>query len=152
MKVRIKVYYYYYYYYYYNGDDDDKYDKEHWYGHVPKTVETSHEGKVIILWNYEVQTNRTIPNNKPDIIIWQNEEGTYMLIDAAISGDINVIKRKAEDILKYKDLTKETEQIWNVKIKYRISWTIRRTFFPQKYDLKSTCILYAEGNYIFPNL
>ena len=25
-------------------------------------------------------------------------------------------------------------------------------FFPEKCDLKSTCILYAEGKYLFPNL
>jgi hypothetical protein len=30
---------------------------------------------------------------------------TCVLIDAAISGDINVIKKEAEKILKYKDLT-----------------------------------------------
>ena len=35
---------------------------------------------------------------------------------------------------------------------YRISRTIRRTFFPEKCDLKSTCVLYAEGKYLFPNL
>ena len=37
-------------------------------------------------------------------------------------------------------------------VNYRISRTIRRTFFPEKCDLKSTCILYAEGKYLFPNL
>ena len=35
---------------------------------------------------------------------------------------------------------------------YHISWTIRRTFFPDKCDLKSTCVFYAEGKYLFPNL
>ena len=35
---------------------------------------------------------------------------------------------------------------------YRISQTIRRTFFAEKCDLKSTCVLYAEGKYLFPNL
>jgi len=40
-----------------------------------------------------------------------------MLIDAAISGERNVIKKEAEDILKYKDLTTETEHIRNVKTK-----------------------------------
>ena len=39
------------------------------YKHVPKSVETSQGGKVTILWNQQVQTDRTIPNNKPDIII-----------------------------------------------------------------------------------
>jgi hypothetical protein len=44
-------------------------DKKYWYEHVPKSVATSREGKVIILWNQQVQTDRTIPNNKPDIVI-----------------------------------------------------------------------------------
>jgi hypothetical protein len=38
-----------------------------------------------------------------------------MLIDVAISGDRNVIKREAEKILKYKDLTIETQHMWNAK-------------------------------------
>ena len=69
-------------------------DKKHWYEHVPKSVETSQGGKVTILWNQQVQTDRTIPNNKPDIIIHDNEKGTCMLIDFAISGERNVIKMK----------------------------------------------------------
>ena len=69
-------------------------DKTHWYEHVPKSVETSQRGKVTILWNQQVQTDRTIPNNKPDIIIRDNVKGTFMLTDAAISGNRNVIKKK----------------------------------------------------------
>jgi hypothetical protein len=66
------------------------------------------------LWNQQVQTDRTIPNNRPDIIIRDNEKRTCMLIDVTISGDRNVIK-KAEKILKYKDLTIEIQRMWNVK-------------------------------------
>jgi hypothetical protein len=40
-----------------------------------------------------------------------------MLIDVAISGDRNVIKKEAEKILKYKDLTIEIQCMWNVKTK-----------------------------------
>ena len=75
-----------------------KSDNEHWYDHVPKSVETSHEGTVTILWNQQVRTDRTIPNNKPDIIIHDNKKGTCVLIDAAIPGDRNVIKKEAEKI------------------------------------------------------
>jgi len=32
---------------------------------------------------------------------------------------------------------------------YCISWPIRRTFFPKKCDLNSTCVLCAEGKYYF---
>jgi len=38
-----------------------------------------------------------------------------MLIDVAIAGDRNVIKKEAQKILKYKDLTIEIQRIWNVK-------------------------------------
>jgi len=38
-----------------------------------------------------VATDRTTPNNKPDIIIRDNKKGTYLLIYTAISGDRNVI-------------------------------------------------------------
>jgi hypothetical protein len=64
---------------------------------VSKSIETSQEGKVTILWNQQVQTDRTIPNNKPDFIIRDNEKGTCMLIDVAISKDRNVIKKNRED-------------------------------------------------------
>ena len=91
--------------------------RKHWYEHEPKSVETSQGGKVTILWNQQVQTDRTSPNNKPDIIIRDNEKGTCILIDVAISGDRNVIKKEAEKIVKYKDLTTEIQRMWNVKPK-----------------------------------
>jgi len=40
-----------------------------------------------------------------------------MLIDVAISGDRNVIKKEGEKILKYKELTIEIQRMWNVKTK-----------------------------------
>jgi hypothetical protein len=61
------------------------------------------------------QTDTTIPNNKPYIIIRDNENRTCMLIDVAIPGDRNVIKKETEKILKCKDLTIEIQRMWNVK-------------------------------------
>jgi len=92
-------------------------DTKHWYEHVPKSVETSQGGKVTILWYQQVQTDGTIPNNKPDILIRDNEKRTCMLIEAAISGNRNEIKQEAEKIKKYKDLTIEKQRMWNVKTK-----------------------------------
>ena len=86
-------------------------DKKHWYEHVPNSVVTNQGGKMTMLWNQQVQTDRTLPNNKPDIIIRDNEKGTCMLIDVAISGYRNVIKKEAEKILKYKDLTIEIQRM-----------------------------------------
>jgi len=40
-----------------------------------------------------------------------------VLIDVAISGGRNVIKRETEKILKYKYFTTEVQRMWNVKTK-----------------------------------
>jgi hypothetical protein len=104
-------------------------------------------GKVTILWNQQVQTDRTIPNNKADIIIQDNEKGTCMLIDVAILGDRNVIKKEAKKILKYKDLIIEIQRIWNIKAKVmsvviEATETISKSFrkylssIPGKHDIK----------------
>jgi hypothetical protein len=71
-----------------------------------------------------------------------------MLIFVAISGDRNVIKKEAEKILKYKDLTTEIQSIWNVKtrvipvIKKGATGTISKSFrkyvrnIPGNHDVK----------------
>jgi hypothetical protein len=56
----------------------------------PKLVEISHESNIAIYRNQKVATDRTTPNNKPDIII-RDKKGTCLFIYAAISGDRNVI-------------------------------------------------------------
>jgi hypothetical protein len=40
-----------------------------------------------------------------------------MIIDVAIPGDTNVIKKGAKKIVKYKDLIIEIQRMWNVKTK-----------------------------------
>ena len=48
--------------------------------------------------------------------------GVKRLIDVAISGDRNVIKKEAEKILKYKDLTIEIQRMWNVLLKWSMDY------------------------------
>ena len=50
-------------------------EKEHWYVHVVRRAEKVLEREVIIVWNQQVQTDRAIPNNRPDIIMRDNEKG-----------------------------------------------------------------------------
>jgi len=64
-----------------------------------------------------MQTGRTIPNDKSDIKVRENKQGTCLSIDVAISGDRNMINKEDENILKYKDLIIEIQRMWNVKTK-----------------------------------
>ena len=70
-----------------------------------------------------------------------------MLIDVAISGDRNVIKKESKKILKYKDLTIEIQRMWNVKTKVipviiGVTGTISKSFrnyvsnIPGKHEVK----------------
>jgi len=70
-----------------------------------------------------------------------------MLIDVAISGDRNVIKKEAEKILKYKDLTIEIQRMWKVKTRVipviiGVTGTVSKSFrkyisnIPGNHDMK----------------
>jgi hypothetical protein len=72
---------------------------------------------------------------------------TCMLSDVAVPEDINVIKKEAEKILKYKDLIIEIQRMWNVKTKVTpiiigATGTISKSFrkylssIPGKRDIK----------------
>jgi hypothetical protein len=53
-----------------------------------------------MLWNQKVRTDRTIPNNKPDNMIYDNKQGICELIYVTNPGERNLIKKEAEKILK----------------------------------------------------
>jgi hypothetical protein len=70
-----------------------------------------------------------------------------MLIEVAIPGDRNVVKKEAEKILKYKNLIIEIRCVWNVKTKVipfiiaaigAISTSLRQYLnnIPEKHEIK----------------
>ena len=56
--------------------------------------------------------------------------------------------------LKYLCPRDVTAHIWFYVIYYYLPYFLdhKTHFFPEKCDLNSTCVLYAEGKYLFPNL
>jgi hypothetical protein len=58
---------------------------------------------------FVVKYNNNNNNNKPHNTTRDNDKETCLLIDTAISGDINVTKKQADKFLKYKDLTTEMQ-------------------------------------------
>jgi hypothetical protein len=74
---------------------------------VPKSIKASNERMESTLCNKQVQTNRTIRNNKPDIIINNNVKEICVVVDAALSIGRNVIKKEAEKILHIKTLQQQ---------------------------------------------
>jgi hypothetical protein len=86
---------------------------ENWYSHIPKPVCQNED--ITVLWNQGIQTYREVLANRPDIIIKNKKDKICLLIDVVIPSDRNVIKKKSEKKLKYKNLSIEIQQMWNMK-------------------------------------
>jgi hypothetical protein len=86
---------------------------ENWYSHIPKPVCQNED--ITVLWNQEVQTDREVLENRPNIIIKIKKDKIYLLIGIAIPSDRNVIQKESEKKLKYKNLSIEIQRMWNMK-------------------------------------
>ena len=92
----------------YNIEVNDK-----WYLHTPDPVVDLEE--VTIIWDAQIQTDRTIPANKPDVIVKDKKQKQCLIIDVAIPSDYNITQKEAEKRLKYKDLQIEIQRMWKLK-------------------------------------
>ncbi|KAL1451137.1 hypothetical protein WDU94_003426 [Cyamophila willieti] len=84
-----------------------------WYEHEPKPVVNNEE--VTILYDTQIHTDRTVPANKPDIVIKNLKEKHCTLIDISVPCDKNLISKEAEKKLKYRTLAIEVSKMWNLK-------------------------------------
>lgn len=88
---------------------------EKWYEHATPPV-TENE-LVTIMWDFAIQTDRTIKANRPDIVVRDKKLKTCQIIDVAIPQDRNTSLKTFEKLSKYKDLDIELEKSWKVKTK-----------------------------------
>ena len=84
-----------------------------WYNHKPKPVVENE--KAIILWDFPINTDRTIQANRPDIIVKDYETRKCLMIDMTVPTDRNVSVKEFDKLSKYKDLQIEVERMWRLK-------------------------------------
>ena len=85
---------------------------EKWYEHkTPPVVGES----TTILWDFQINTDRTIQANRPDIVIKDYKSRTCLLIDMTIPTDRNISVKEFDTLSKYKDLQIEIERMWQLK-------------------------------------
>ena len=89
-----------------------KKNENKWYNYEPAAVIENEFFK--LLWDFPIQTDKTISNNKPDIIILDKASKTSNIIDIAIPSDYNIVEKRNEKITKYIDLSLEIKKMWNV--------------------------------------
>ena len=70
--------------------------------------------KLIILWDYSIETDRKIKAYKSNKTIKDKREKTSKLIDLTIPAAKNVSVAESEKLSKYKDLEIEVEKLWHI--------------------------------------
>ena len=70
----------------------------------------SENDEVKILWDLQIQTDRHLEHNTPDIVVI--ERRNVWIIDIAIPGDANVENKELEKLTKYNDLAIKTSHLW----------------------------------------
>ena len=86
---------------------------ESWLKHNPTEVVI--KNGITVLWDSYILTDKKVPHNRPDIIIHDTNLREALLIDVAIPVCMNIVKKEAEKITKYRDLEIEIQKCWNLK-------------------------------------
>ena len=66
-----------------------------------------------LLWDFQVNTDRTVIASKPGIILQDKMTNKMCIIDIAIPADANIVKKRIMKIDKYIDLSIELKRLWN---------------------------------------
>ena len=83
-----------------------------WYQHQPTQVAENNSTK--ILWNFSIQSDHEVLNNKHDIIMVDKINKTANLIEVAVPNDYNICNKRLQKIRAYTNLSGEIKTLWNL--------------------------------------
>jgi hypothetical protein len=88
-------------------------EKVPYYNYTPKPVIENE--KFTLYWDRPIITDRTIKNNKPDIVIIDKTCRIATLVDIACPLDHNISTTESEKIRKYIDIAAEIKDLWKLR-------------------------------------
>ena len=83
-----------------------------WYNHKPAIVVEN--GRVKILWDFNMQTDHVTQHRRPDIVVLCKNERKCHLINIAVPGGKRIELKEQEKIDNYTELRQEVKKIWNL--------------------------------------
>ena len=86
---------------------------EKWYIHKPEKVLESENCK--ILWDFPIQTDKTLEHNRPDITVIDKKSKKCILIDPAYPFDTHIEKKEEEKCTNCSELKHEIAEIWKMR-------------------------------------
>ena len=69
------------------------------------------------MWDFSIQTDHVIEARRPDLVVVDKKERICKIIDFAVPGDSSIEEKETDKIEKHQDLGRESQKIWNVKVK-----------------------------------
>ena len=82
------------------------------YQHQPAQVVENNSTK--ILWNFPIQTDHVVINNKLDVIVVDKINKTVNLIEVAVPNDYNICNKRLQKMRAYTNLSVEIKALWNL--------------------------------------
>ena len=70
-----------------------------------------------MLWDFSIQTDHVIEVWIPDLVVVDENERSYKIIDFAVPRDSRIEEKEKDKIEKYQDVGMELQNIWNIKVK-----------------------------------
>ena len=124
---------------------------DQWYTHKPERVLESEECK--ILWDFPMQTNKTLEHNRPDITVIEEKTKKCLRIDPACPFDTRIEKKEEEKCSNYCELKYGIAKMWRMKdvevipLVIGALGTVTKQFekWIQKLDLETTVEMLQKG-------
>ena len=86
---------------------------EKWYIYKPeKPLESEN---CMILWDFPIQTGKTLEHNRPDITVIDKKRKKFLLIDPSCPFDTRVEKKEEQKKKNYSELKYEITKIWKMR-------------------------------------
>ena len=82
------------------------------YQHHP--TQAAENNSLKILWNFSVQTDHDVINNKTDITVVDKVNKRANLIEVAVPNDYNICNKRLPKIQAYKNLSGKIKTLWNL--------------------------------------
>lgn len=83
-----------------------------YYKYLPEPVLENDRAR--LYWDRSIITDRTIPANKPDIVLMDRSQSRVFLVDVTIPCDENLVKAERDKFVKYLELADEVTDMWGV--------------------------------------
>ena len=64
-----------------------------------------------VLWDLDIQTDKHVTSNRPEIVIVDKKGKSLKLIDVSIPNDVNILSKRIEKIENYANLSIELKEL-----------------------------------------